>query len=71
MPKLPIDTAVMRAYKDGMDKPLSGADYVRWLQEQLKRRAKIAALHKKGISLAEIGRRFGISRERVRQIVKL
>lgn len=53
-----------------MSKPLSGMDYVRWLQGQMKRRERIVALHKQGISLAEIGRRFDISRERARQIVK-
>jgi DNA-directed RNA polymerase sigma subunit (sigma70/sigma32) len=53
-----------------MAKPLNGAAYVRWLHAQVKRRAEIKALHGKGISLAEIGRRLGITRERVRQIVR-
>lgn len=70
MPNLPIDSPILGAYKGGMDKPLNGTAYVNWLKQQVKRRARIIALHKRGISLAEIGRQFGVSRERIRQIVK-
>lgn len=53
-----------------MGKPLNGAAYVDWLRVQVRRRARILRLFRAGISQAEIGRRLGISRERVRQIVK-
>jgi DNA-binding CsgD family transcriptional regulator len=37
-------------------------------RKALKRRDKLLALKASGLSMAEIGRRLGITRERVRQI---
>ena len=65
-----LDKPKTALYKSGMTKPLSGMAYVRWLHGRVHRRGRIVAMHKQGISLAEIGRTFKISRERVRQIVK-
>lgn len=53
-----------------MAKPLNGAAYIKWLRAQLRRRARIRRMAASGMSQAEIGRRLGISRERVRQLVK-
>ena len=51
---------------------LTGRAYKRWLKRQAERRAKMKALLEAGeFSQADIARRFGISRERVRQIIKM
>jgi transposase len=50
--------------------PLRGSAYKAWLKQQAKRKAKIVAMHKDGISHAEIGRRIGVSRQRIYQIVE-
>lgn len=44
-------------------------DYIRWLQEKAIRSARVLEMAKQGMSLAEIGRKEGISRQRVHQIV--
>lgn len=38
--------------------------------KELERNKEIRELHKNGMSLSEIGRKYGISRQRVFQIVK-
>lgn len=48
---------------------MRGEAYILWLRQQAQRRAEIKKEHKKGKTLAEIARVFGISRARVHQIV--
>lgn len=46
-------------------------DYMeRMVAEARKRRDKIAAMKRKGISLADIGKLLGVSRQRVHAILK-
>ncbi len=44
-------------------------DYKKRGHKELKRNDEIRELHKNGMSLSEIGRKHGISRQRVFQIV--
>ena len=53
---------------------MTGREYAQWLMQQADRRDEIKALYRpkqgKGKTQAEIGRMFGITRERVRQIIE-
>ena len=44
-------------------------EYYQRLAQSFKRNAAMRRMHSQGASLAEIGRKYGISRERARQIV--
>ena len=44
-------------------------DYVKFMEEVRQREAEIGTLRNKGLTLQEIGDRFDISAERVRQIL--
>jgi len=44
-------------------------NYIERLQKSAARNVKIVTSHRGGESMASIGRRLGISRERVRQII--
>ncbi len=47
-----------------------GARQPKWRKMSLRKRKTIFQLYEKGLPKAEIGRRVGISRERVRQIIQ-
>ena len=47
-----------------------GARSPKWRKMTPETRRKIFLLEKKGLSKAEIGRKIGVSRERVRQILQ-
>jgi len=47
-----------------------GARKPKWRKMSKETRRTIFQLHKKGLSKAEIGRKVGVSRERVRQILQ-
>lgn len=49
---------------------MQGNAYVRWLGQQVRRRDRILAMHKEGISQSAIARRFRITRQRVHSIIR-
>lgn len=44
--------------------------YLAYLKEASKNRAKVLRLHKKGVAKAEIARQFGVTRQRIQAIIR-